>query len=127
MEIHEEESIRKIEQSEAQSKLLDIRNAAKKAQGSKVSIESGQSSDESGSSWNTQEIMKDREKNSIKTKRAMSVIMFFNIMLSLAQIPLIIECDERCDGEVNHHFVTGSNYWRIYMLGSVCLSLIYII
>jgi len=50
-------------------------------------------SEESGSTLNSQKIMEDRQASSNISRKKMICIISFNILLSLAQIPIILECE----------------------------------
>jgi len=67
----------------------------------------------------------------------MLCIITFNILLSLAQIPIVLECEINkgdadfggCEGNIHHLDIKIKSFpfWLIYMLGSSCLTIIYLL
>ena len=59
----------------------------------KLIAEDDNSSTDSGSTVNTEIIMKERAESSKATKGRMFILIILNIIFSLIQIPIIYECE----------------------------------
>lgn len=89
----EDQMLKDIHREQTESIEFNMKGSgASDAEKSNKSKDDGDSSDDSGSTMNTDKIMNERETSSKQTRRRMFFIIICNIVFNLIQIPIIYEC-----------------------------------